>query len=145
MIHIRTPNIGAFIRLRNEDVFCAVTDRLWRSVGIRLLSEHVDHLTKGGRLIYPGVVIQDNAVTLTRKRLLKSNEEIRITWDNARILSTDRYLVFSSKYDNKVCGAVSYVKTDNICVLENMLDLMVASGKFALSAIQSKSPNAGAT
>lgn len=136
-IHVRTRNTGAIIRLNNADVYDAVVDRLWRSVGARLFFEHVGRLKRGGRLVYPGVVIEDNAITLTRKRKFGRDEEIRLTWDNARFLSTDRYLIIGIKGDDKITAVLSYTKTDNVCVLEHMIGLFVDRGKTRISDLLS--------
>ena len=135
VIYVQTPDTDARVRLRSEDVFNEVTDRLWRSVGTRLLREHVDHLKKGGRIVYPGVVIEDNAITLIRKRLFKGKEAFRLTWNNVCILSNDGYLLFRMKSDNKISAAVSFTKANNTCVVEEMLGLFVDKGKSAISSV----------
>ena len=121
VILVKTPNRCAIIKLKSAETFDAVVDRLWESVRVRLLFEYVDHLKTGGRIAFPGVIIEDRAVTLARKKLFGATEEATLSWDKVRVLSTDHSLIFISKDNNKYRAVLSYMMTDNLRVIEHMI------------------------
>ena len=135
VILVKTPSRCAIIRLKSAETFGAVVDRLWQSVGVRLLYEYVEQLKKGGRIAFPGVIIEDDAVTFVPRKLFGAREEATLSWDEVRALSTDHCLIIRTKGDNDRRAVLSYVKTDNIRVIEHMIGLLLASGKPSISAL----------
>ncbi len=135
VILVKTPSRCAIIKLKSAETFGAVVDRLWQSVGVRLLYEYVEQLKKGGRIAFPGVIIEDDAVTFVPRKLFGAREEATLSWDEVRALSTDHCLIIRSKGDNERRAVLSYVKTDNIRVIEHMIGLLLASGKPSISAV----------
>ena len=61
-ILVATPHASASLNFRGEAIFTAQVDRLWRGVGVRLLYSYAEYLKKGGRLTFPGAVIEDEAM-----------------------------------------------------------------------------------
>ena len=135
VIRVQTPSGCAIIKLRSADTFHAVVDGLWRGVGVRLLFEYVEHLRIGGRIAFPGVFIEDDAVTLAPKTLFGVKEETRLSWDKIAISKTDHYLVLQSKSDSRRRALLSYAEMDNIPVIEHMVGLLLASGRPSISAL----------
>ena len=134
-IHIATPNASAVINLRNETIYSALVDRLWRGVGVRLLYGYAEHLKNGGRLAFPGALIEDGSVTLTRRKMFKANEDLRLTWDKVRIWTADGCFVIGMDADKSVRAMMPYTKTDNVAVLENLIRSFFKSGKLTISAM----------
>jgi hypothetical protein len=141
MIYIRTRSLGTVVRIGDADTYSVVVDRLWSTVGNRILSEYVKRLREKGKIAFPGVLIEDDAVTLARKKMFRINEE-RLAWDEVIVLSTDRYLTFKMKEDDTNLTSLSYIKTDNLRILEHLIGLMRTRGMSTISG--SLRPN-GAT
>jgi hypothetical protein len=135
IIGVETPNLRVVITPKHVDTYSAIIDRLWRTVGVRILFEYVEQLKKGGRLAFPCALIEDVAVTLTPKRKFRASGETRLTWDKVCVWSTDGYFVIGMKGDSNILRAISYTETNNVRVLEHMIGLILASGKPAISAI----------
>ncbi len=133
-IHVATRHISTVINLRNETVYSALVDRLWRGVGVRLLFEYAAHLKSGGTLDFPGAVIEDGAITLIRRRTFRANEEVRMTWDKTRIWNGAGCFVIGMDGDKNVYAALSYTGADNIHVLEQLIRAFFKSGKPRISA-----------
>jgi hypothetical protein len=133
-IHVGTPNKSAVINLRNQTIYDALVERLWRGVGVRLIFEYVAHLKGGGQLNFPGAVIEDGAVTLTRHRTFRANEEVRVTWDKTRIWNAPGCFVIGVDGEKNVYAMLSYTGMDNVIVLENLIRFFFKSGKPRVSA-----------
>jgi hypothetical protein len=132
-VYVRARGLAALIKIADADTYSAVVDRLWRGVGARLLSEHVERLKKGDSIAFPGALIEDDAVTLFRKRIARVEEEMTLAWKEVNVLSTDRYLIIKMKGDNNVGTLMSYAKVDNLRVLEHMIGLLRAKEKSRIS------------
>jgi hypothetical protein len=134
-ICFQTSNLGAVIHTRDADIYNAIVDRLWRTVAVRILFEYVERLKSGGKLIFPRASVEDIAITLPIKSAFKAEKRVRVTWDNVRLWSSDRFLVIGMKGDNRVVAAMSYANTDNLRVLEHLLGLVLTSRKSSVSEI----------
>jgi hypothetical protein len=134
-ICFQTSNLGAVIHTRDADIYNAIVDRLWRTVAVRILFEYVERLKSGGKLIFPRASVEDIAITLPIKSAFKAKKRVRVTWNNVRLWSSDRFLVIGMKGDNRVVAAMSYANTDNLRVLEHLLGLVLTSRKSSVSEI----------
>jgi hypothetical protein len=132
IIYIRTRSLGTVIRIGDADTYRAVVDRLWSTVGVRILSEHVKRLKEKDEIAFPGVLIRDDAVTLTYEKMFKIKED-RLAWDSVTVLSTDRYLTFMKDNDT-ILVSLSYTKIDNLRILEHLIGLMRTRGTLTISA-----------
>jgi hypothetical protein len=47
--------------------------------------DYARHVKGGGVLRFPNLVIEDRGLIITRKRMLKKDEDIRLTWDKVKI------------------------------------------------------------
>jgi hypothetical protein len=94
----------------------------------------VAHLKGGCQLNFPGAVIEDGAVTLTRHRTFRANEEVRVTWDKTRIWNAPGCFVIGVDGEKNVYAMLSYTGMDNVIVLENLIRFFFKSGKPRVSA-----------
>ena len=134
-IHLATPAASTVINLRNETIYGALVDRLWRGVGVRLVYGYAECLKRGERLTFPGAFVEDGAVTLTRRKMFKANEDVRLTWDKVRVWSADGCFVIGMDGDTGVRATMPYVKTDNVVVLEYLIRTFFKSGKPTIGAM----------
>jgi hypothetical protein len=134
-IRFRTSNLGAAIHTNRADIYNDIVNRLWRTVGARILFEYVEQLKRGNRLVFPCASVEDIGVTLPIKRMFHVKNEVRVPWSNIRMSSTERFLVIDTKGDGRVCAAMSYAKTDNLHVLEHLIGLVLTSEKPTVSEI----------
>jgi hypothetical protein len=134
VISISTGYSSTVINLRNETIYSALVDRLWRGVGVRLLYQLAASLKDGGRLAFPGAIIEDDAVTLTRRHMFKADEYIRATWDQVRLWNSPGCFVIGLGANRSVCANLSYTQTDNVVVLENLMRAFFKSPKPRVSS-----------
>lgn len=134
-IHVGTGTESMLINLRNGVSYENIIDRLWRGVGVRMVFEAARFLKNGGRLNFPGVVVEDLAVTIDRHHMFKANEPVRLDWSQVHIWSASGSFCIGMKGDKKVYATLPYTKVNNVIVLENMIRAFFKNGKPNLSSI----------
>lgn len=111
----------AIVNLRRREVFSIFVDKLWRAVGIRVLTELLQSLKAGKEVRFGDTLIRDDAVILTKHRLWGSNESVRCGWYQTRVWTADGAFYISAKDDKKTYGALSYIDLPNVHVLEQAI------------------------
>ena len=123
----------ASIELKDEIIYSNFIDRLWRTVGVRLLTEYLEGLREGKKYRFGSTVISDYGMELERKRLFSSNDQVfcrwseLVTWNDAGVFCIGR------KGDTKLKTSFSYQDEDNIHVLEAAIRMFWKRGGNKLS------------
>ena len=108
------PSFG----LKKESIYSNFIDRLWRAVGVRLLTEYLEGLRNGKKYRFGSAVISDHGMELERKKLFGSNERVFCHWGELVIWNGAGVFCIGKKEDKKLAAAFSYQEEDNIHVLE---------------------------
>ena len=109
---------SASIELKTEDIYTNFIDRLWRAVGVRLLTEHLEGWREGRKYRFGSAVVSDHGVELERKGLFSSNERVFCRWSELEIWNDAGVFCIGKKEDRKPAVSFSYQYEDNIHVLE---------------------------
>ncbi len=120
-IHIGSDRGSIDIRTRKQVVFGETTDRLWRGAGVRIAMDYARHVKAGGVLRFPNLVVEDKGLVITRKRMFKQDEDVRLTWDKVRIWDEAGNFCLGDRNDTSLRVSLSYSSCPNIVVLERML------------------------
>lgn len=123
------------VNLRNETVYDNLVQRLWRSVGFRLLVGYVQTLRDGGRLTFPNCIVRDDGVTLSRRGWMGKKEVEVLGWNDVNVWSSNGNFCIGKKADPKFHAAMSYQKDDNTVVIENLIRGFFKSDKQRPSQI----------
>lgn len=107
----------AVVELKKEDVYSAFVDKLWRAVGVRLLTELLEALKAGRQITFGDSVIRDDGVTLTRHKFLGS-EQVRLGWHQSHVWSADGSFIIGAKDDKKTYAQLPYIAMPNVHILE---------------------------
>jgi hypothetical protein len=108
------------VELRREDVYSAFIEKLWRAVGIRLLTELLEALKAGRQIPFGEAIIRDDGVTLTRHKFL-GNEQVRFAWHQIQVWSADGSFVIGAKDDRKAYAQLPYMTMPNVHILEQCI------------------------
>jgi hypothetical protein len=111
-------NSEAVAELKKQDIYDAFTDRLWRAVGVRLLTELLEALKAGRDLSFGDVLLHDDSITLVKRKLFGSNERVRFSWSHVHVWSADGSFCIGAKDDRKTNAGISYIHGNNTHVLE---------------------------
>jgi len=123
------------IELRKQDIYSNFVDRLWRAVGVRLLTEYLEGLRDGKQYRFRTTVINDQGIELERKKLFSSNERVFCRWGELVIWNGAGVFCIGKKEDKKLAAAFSYQEEDNIHVLEAAIRMLWKRGGDRLSSL----------
>jgi hypothetical protein len=123
------------IELRKETIYSNFIDRLWRAVGVRLLTEYLEGLRDGKKYCFGSTVMSDHGMDLERKRLFGRNERFFCRWEELVIWNGAGFFCIGKKDDKKVTAAFSYLEEDNIHVLEAAIRMFWKRGGDRLSSL----------
>lgn len=126
----------AVVELKNESIYSAFVEKLWKAVVIRLLMELLETLKTGKKVHFGKVILRDDGVTLIKHRFLRANESIRCSWEQVHIWTVDGTFYIGAKDDKKTYVGLSYIYAANTHVLEQVIRMAFKkSGMRKLSDI----------
>ncbi|MBU1357654.1 MAG: hypothetical protein KKC79_05745 [Gammaproteobacteria bacterium] len=114
-------NSEALVELKKKDVYNTFTEKLWRAVCVRLLTEMLEALRDGRDLHFGDALLHDDGITLVRRKFLGSNENVRCSWGQVHVWSADGSFCIGDREDKKVNAAISYIHGANTHVLEQAI------------------------
>lgn len=109
------------VQIKREWVYTKFTDRLWRTVGVTIMTGMLNSLKAGQEVRIGDAVIRDDSIGLIKHKLLSSNEQVRVLWGQTHIWSADGSFYIGAKDDKKAYAALSYIGTPNAHVLEQII------------------------
>lgn len=124
------------ITTRRENVFDSFIQCLWRAVGVRLMSEYAKSLADGNTLNFGGISLDDNGVTLKRKKFFGS-DDVYTSWNKISYYSSNGCLVLLNSDDKKVTAEASYKDSWNVHILEALIRFSFKEWKGRLSGVLS--------
>ena len=128
----------ASISLRKTSTYTNFIDRLWKSVGIRLLLEYLDGLSKGKEYTFKSAIMRDRGMVLEHKRFFRKNQQIFCRWNELKIWSADGCFCIASKEYKGLTAEFSYQHDDNIHILEAAISLLLNQGGDKMSSLLTK-------
>lgn len=126
------------IESRNESIYTNFIERLWKSVGVRLLAEYLEGLQNGKKYRFGSAILDDSGMELERKRLFSSNERVFCRWSELNIWNESGTFSIGKKLDKKISATFSYQDEDNIHVLEAAIRMFWKKGGNRLSSLLGK-------
>jgi len=104
------------------DVFNAVTSRLWRSVGVRLLMQTLATLKSGKPVRFGDVMIDDTSIYLLERKVFGSAKLLKFPLGAVGHQSRDGSLFLVSA-DRKAQSVLNYANCDNVQLLATLLSI----------------------
>lgn len=111
------------VHIKRDWVYTKFTDRLWRAVGVKILTEMLNSFKSGQEVRVGDAVIKDDSIVLIRHKLLSSNEHVRVLWAQTHIWSADGSFYIGVKDDKKTYSSMSYINTPNSHIVEQIIRL----------------------
>lgn len=121
------------IKLKNKVIYCNFIDRLWRSVGVRLLVEYLDGLRNGKKYQFGTVIVSDHGMEFEDEKILNSNRRVFYRWDELAIWNDAVGLGVFCKEKNNLLANFSYQDDDNVHVLEAAIHMLLESNGDKMS------------
>ncbi|MFH4480099.1 hypothetical protein WMQ53_02710 [Vibrio diabolicus] len=123
------------IELKKEATYSNFIDRLWKAVGVRLITEYLQGLREGKKYRFGSTIMSDHGMELERKKLFGSNERIFCRWSELVVWNGAGVFCIGKKDDKKLAAAFSYQEEDNIHVLEAVIRMFWKQGGDRLSSL----------
>ncbi len=114
-------NSEAVVELKKQDIYSTFTDKLWRAVCVRLLTEMLEALKEGRDLHFGDALLHNDGITLVKRKFLGSNERVRCSWSQVHVWSADGSFCIGAKDDKKVNVGISYIHSANTHILEQAI------------------------
>jgi hypothetical protein len=111
----------AVVNLRRQDVFSAFIEKVWRAVGIRLLTEFLQTLKAGKEVRIGALAIRNDGVTLPTHKIWGAGEDVRCSWHQVQVWSADGSFYIGAKDNKKVYAAASYIAVPNVHIVEQAI------------------------
>lgn len=111
----------AVVELKKKEVYTKFLEKLWQAVCVRLLVEMLEALKSGRHLYFGNVIVQDDSITLVRRKVLGVDENVRCSWANVQIWSADGAFCIKSKDDKKINASISYINVANTHIMEQAI------------------------
>ena len=109
---------GTTIALRKQQIYSTFVDRLWKTVGVRLLTEMLEGLRAGKRYRFGTAVVTDFGVELERHKLFSSYRRVLCKWTDLVIGNGAGTFDIAKKDEKKVAVELPYQEMDNVHILE---------------------------
>ena len=109
---------GTTIELRKQQIYSEFVDRLWKTAGVRLLTEMLEGLRDGKRYRFGTAVVTDCGVELERRKLFSANERVPCKWTDLVIGNGAGTFYMAKKDEKKVTVDLPYQEMDNVHILE---------------------------
>lgn len=132
-IFVGSERGGTTIELRKEHIYSEFVDRLWKTAGVRLLTEMLKGLCTGKRFGFGTAVVTDHGVELERRKLIMANERVPCKWTDLVIGNGSGTLRIAKNDEEKVAVELSYQEIDNVHILEAALYALRKSNCVKLS------------
>lgn len=105
-----------YVLLNNqEEIYVNFIDRLWRTVGFRLLTDHLEGFRDGKKYQFGSAFVSDCGVELKQP---SSDELYFYRWNDLKVWNDAGCFVIGSKDDEDISVNLNYQKEDNIHILE---------------------------
>jgi len=109
------------VQIKHEWVYTKFTDKLWRAVCVRLITDMLGTLKKGHEVRIGEAAVRDDGITLIKHKSLSPNEAVRYSWSQVHIWSANGSFVIGAKEDEKAYVSLSYIGVTNSHILETIL------------------------
>jgi len=123
------------IGLKKQEIYSNFVDRLWKAVGVRILTDLLKGLREGKRYSFGTSIISDHGTELEKFRWTGDNEHVFCRWDELVIWNGAGVFCIGKKEDKKLTATFSYQDEDNIHVLETAIRMLWKRGGDSLSSL----------
>lgn len=109
------------VQCKRDWVYTKFTDRLWRAVAPKIMTNILRHLRDGNTITIGDAKFDDTGVTLVKHVLFGSNERIKFKWSEINIWSASGSFYIGTKSDKKTYSTMSYMHDSNTHIVESLI------------------------
>ena len=109
------------VELKKEATYEGFLSPFWRAVCVPLMFALLQRLKEGHQVVFGDMVVENEAVTLIRRRFFGSDEKLRLGWHDVHIWNAAGSFYIGSKNDKKFSGSATYKDHWNTHLLEHVV------------------------
>ena len=121
------------IKLGKQQIYSEFVDRLWKTAGVRLLTEMLEGLRAEKCFRFGTAIVTDYGVDLERRKLFSAKERVPCKWTDLVIGNGDGTFYIAKKDEKKVAVELPYQEMDNVHILEAAMRVFWKSASPRLS------------
>ena len=106
------------IELTDYRVFAEFIERLWKTAGMRLLTEMLERLRDGEQYEFGTAVVSDYGIVLEKRRMFGAHEAVPCRWTDLVIWDGVGTFCMVRKDERKVEVELAYSGVDNLPIIE---------------------------
>jgi hypothetical protein len=134
-VHFQGAARAGSVTTRKEAIYLEFTSRLWRTVGVRLLTEMLGEFQQGKTLIFGPAAVDDRGARIPIHKFFSRNESIYSPWSDLLINNGPGYFQISSASNKNAHAELSYLDVDNVHILEWAIQALWKKGGPTLSSL----------
>lgn len=127
------------IQTNREQIFSSFTGKLWKAVGVRLLTEMLEGLRAAKRYQFGDAILDDRGIEFAKTHFLGADEKVSANWSQLQIWGADGKFFIQIKDDKKAFLALPYQAANNAHILEAAIRMKFKNGSELLSSLLSNS------
>ncbi len=118
------------IKTRQKDFYEHLTDKYWKAVGRRLLSDMINGVAAGKKYQFGDLVAEDEGITVAVRSAFSNTKETFYPWHDLIWGIVNGSLCFAKAEDpGKILAGCSFLWVDNVHVLNVAMGLLQNSDK----------------
>ncbi len=141
-INFESADDHCSITLRNQEIYDNFVRRLWKAVGVRLLTELLEGLRSGQRYEFGNTVIDDCGVEFQRMGLTSWYGRVYCRWAEVSEWSANGEFFIGKRGDRELIESFSYQFQGNIHILATAIEAFKKRGGDRLSSLLGNNDNA---
>ena len=124
----------ATITTQKQSVFDSFIDKLWRAIGVRLMTEMLEELSKGQQYKIGDALINNYGIEVNKSGFF-SNSRVYGRWSELKVWSANGAFFIGIASDKKAYSELSYIGTDNAHIIEAAIRMKLKNNSDKLSSI----------
>lgn len=124
----------ATVATQRQPVFESFIDKLWRAVGVRLMTEMLEGLRQGQSYRIGDALINDHGAEINKSEFFSSSR-VYGNWSELKVWSANGSFFIGMNSDKKAYSELSYIGTDNTHILEAAIRMKFKNSSNKLSSI----------
>jgi hypothetical protein len=127
----------ATVVTQKQPIFESFIDKLWRAVGVRLITEMLEGLRRGQSYRIGDALISDHGAEINKSDFFSSSR-VYGNWSELKVWSANGSFFIGMNSDKKAYSELSYIGTDNTHIIEAAIRMKLKNGSNKLSDILEK-------
>lgn len=116
----------------DENLYNMITDRLWKAVCVRMMSDTLRQLSAGANITLgnDAAIVNKNGITLKKHKVFGRSEPVFCKWEDLSISNGNGTFIVESRADKSIGAELSYRDVDNVHILEAILRFLWKDGNY---------------